>query len=132
MKTFLLSILGCLLLSQHTALAMAMPDGDDGSEGEIIYFDGLPTDPTTAHNGPHRAPVQYPLIYINGYNLYFGNSCDGCTLSIHKFNEETPVYSTTIPAGTDVLQIPAYIEEGRYELRIIRGNYCFSGVTNIM
>lgn len=132
MKKYFLLILCCLLLTQHAAFAIAMPDGDEGPKGEVIHFDGLRTDPTTAQNGPHRAPAEYPLIYIYGYNLYFESPCDGCALMIYKPNEDTPVYSTTIPTGTSVLQFPSYIEEGQYELRIIRGGYCFCGTIDIM
>lgn len=101
--------------------------GDDDSE---IDFSVEITDPSKTSNPIHRTPIHTPIVHICGYELNFVDCCDGCTLQILEIGADIPVYSTIIPSGTQTLQLPTNLS-GQYELRIIRGNYCFWGIIEL-
>ena len=72
-----------------------------------------------------RSSIAIPSIYINGNVLQFETPCDGCILQL--VNEEGEVeYSVVIPEGTETLTLSSDLS-GEYELRIIRGQFCFWG-----
>ena len=76
-----------------------------------------------------RSSIAIPSIYINGNVLQFETPCDGCTLQL--VNEEGEVeYSVVIPEGTETLTLSSDLS-GEYELRIIRGQFCFWGYIDL-
>ena len=82
------------------------------------------------HSGPRKAPprpsaVQIPIVFLDGFTLYFDEPCDGCTLQLVDENEEV-VYSVALPNGTTEWELPE-LPSGEYKLQIIRGRYCFWG-----
>ena len=82
-------------------------------------------DPISQGNPRPRTPIVKPSIYIDGYSILFDTPCDGCTLQL--VNEDGEVeYSVVIPEGTVTLTLPSDLS-GEYELRIIRGQFCFWG-----
>ena len=88
------------------------------------------TDPTLPNNGPHKAPPrvpsnQIPIVFLDGYTLYFDTPCDGCTLQLVD-EDDFVVYSVTIPAGSIEWELPEVIS-GEFVLQIIRGRYCYWG-----
>ena len=86
-------------------------------------------DPTVQEGPRPRTPIVMPYILIDGYNLMFGTPCDGCTLQL--VNEDGEIeYSVVIPEGTETLALPSDLS-GEYELRIIRGQFCFWGYIDL-
>ena len=86
-------------------------------------------DPSEGSKPYGRSPIAIPTIYINGNVLQFDTPCDGCTLQL--VNEEGEVeYSVVIPDGTETLTLSSDLS-GEYELRIIRGQFCFWGYVDL-
>ena len=82
-------------------------------------------DPTVIKGNGGRAPIVIPTLYMEGYNILFQTPCDGCTLQLVSEDGEIE-YSVVIPEGTETLTLPSDLS-GEYELRIIRGQFCFWG-----
>lgn len=84
----------------------------------------------TQKGGPHKAPprmpsVQVPVVFLDGNTLYFDEPCGALTLQLVD-EDDSVVYSVTIPAGTTEWELPCTFE-GEYELQIIQGRFCFHG-----
>ncbi len=87
------------------------------------------TDESETHKPVGRSPIAIPILYIDENRLLFDTSCDGCTLQL--VNEDGDVvYSIVIPDGTETLTLPSDLS-GEYELRIIRGQFCFWGYIDL-
>lgn len=84
-------------------------------------------DPTVLNGGPHRGPVQPPIIYIENGTLTFVTNCDGCELQL--LDEDGEVVYYTIVSGS-TLVLPSTLS-GSFELQIISGNYIFYGEINL-
>ena len=101
-----------------------------GQEGEQVDLQVSIDDPDSQKGGPRKAPprpsaVQIPIVFLDGYTLYFDNPCSGCTLRLVDEDEEV-VYSVVLPNGTTEWELPE-LASGEYKLQIIRGRYCFWG-----
>ena len=94
-----------------------------------IKLNVLEIDPTPYPGGHPKCPILVPCISIENYTLYFGTSCDGCTLNIVDENDVV-VYTFVIPSGTTSLALPSNLS-GKYELQLINGNYLFWGVITL-
>ena len=94
-------------------------------ELEIGYADILPVG-----SPKPRTPETIPTIYFDGTTLYFATPCDGCTLQIVD-EAENICYELVIPMGTNELVLPNNLS-GEYELRIIQGNTCYSGLVTVI
>ena len=125
MKKNVLTIvaIACMAFSAPTS---AFADG----ELEQVDLEVTIDDPTTQIGGPRKAPprpsaVQIPIVFLDGYTLYFDDPCDGCTLQLVDEDSEI-VYSVVLPNGTTEWELPE-LASGEYKLQIIRGRYCFWG-----
>lgn len=79
----------------------------------------------------HRSPLRIPQVYLDSTNklLHFTTACyDTQVLIINPIDLSTE-FTTTMDGETEV-QLPMNIS-GQYELRIIRGNYCFWGIVEL-
>ena len=96
--------------------------------GEVFLQVSL-TDPTEDQKPIKRSPVVIPSVSLEGHNLIFATSCDGCILRL--LNEDGDVeYMVVITDETTSLTLPSYLS-GEYELQIVRGCYCFYGYINL-
>lgn len=59
----------------------------------------------------------------DNHTLYLYSGCDNTTLELYA-EDETLVYSTYIPEGTEQIDLPSDLT-GVFELRIIRGSITF-------
>ena len=116
MKQLILLIL--LLLSP-------VSNADAQTEWNLLNLQVKRIDSSTNGFPSGRSSIAIPSIYINGNVLQFETPCDGCILQL--VNEEGEVeYSVVIPEGTETLTLSSDLS-GEYELRIIRGQFCFWG-----
>ena len=90
-----------------------------------LYLQVRIVDPTVHDEPIGRGSVDIPSLRLEGYNLLFNTSCDGCTLRLLDRNGDVE-YSIVIPAGTTGIELPSYLS-GEYEIQIIREQYCFYG-----
>ena len=106
-------------------LALSIPSYADGAD--TIHVDKLKLlPPPIGDGGGHelpKAPVQPPVVALDGHTLYIISGCDDTVLSLVDENE-TEAYSITILAGTTMITLPEWLQ-GTYELRILRGQYMF-------
>ncbi len=94
-----------------------------------VYLQIALVDPTEDQQPIKRSPVAIPSVSLEGHNLIFATSCDGCILRL--LNEDDDVeYMVVIPDETTSLTLPSYLS-GEYELQIVRGCYCFYGYINL-
>ena len=84
------------------------PTDDEGSSGD--------------KNRP-RTPVLIPYVALDNHTLYLYSGCDNTTLELYD-EDETLVYNTNIPEGTEQITLPNDLT-GVFELRIIRGSITF-------
>ena len=70
-----------------------------------------------------KSPVIPPVIDISGNTLFIYSGCDNTTLELYA-EDETLVYYTYIPEGTEQITLPDDLT-GMFELRIIRGSITF-------
>ena len=118
-----------LMIVAIASMAFAVPAYADG-EVEQVDLEVSIDNPTSQNGGIHKAPprpsaVQIPVVFLDGFMLYFDEPCDGCTLQLVD-EDDSVVYSVTIPAGTTEWELPGTFE-GEFVLQIIRGKYCFFG-----
>ena len=125
MKKNVLTIVAivCMAFSAPTS---AFADG----ELEQVDLEVSIENPTLPNTGPHKAPprpsaVQIPIVFLDGFMLYFDEPCSGCTLQLVDEDEEI-VYAVVLPNGTTEWELPE-LASGEYKLQIIRGRYCFWG-----
>ena len=113
------------LLILLCGLALSLPSYADGAD--TIRVEKLkPLPPPIGDGGGHehpKAPVQPPVVALDGHTLYIISGCDDTVLSLADENE-TEAYSITILAGTTMITLPEWLE-GTYELRILRGQFMF-------
>ena len=125
MKKNVLTIvaIACMAFSAPTS---AFADGDF----EQVDLQVSIENPTLPNTGPHKAPprpsaMQIPIVFLDGFMLYFDEPCSGCTLQLVDEDEEI-VYAVVLPNGTTEWELPE-LASGEYKLQIIRGRYCFWG-----
>ena len=122
-KVLTIAAILCMAFSAPTS---AFADG----ELEQIDLEVSIWNPILPHGGVHKAPprpsaVHIPIVFLDGFTLYFDEPCNGCTLQIMDENEEI-VYAVVLPNGTTEWELPE-LASGEYKLQIIRGKYCFFG-----
>jgi hypothetical protein len=100
-----------------------------GQKNQVVDFQVSIFDPTGPLGNPHKSPIDFPEVSLDDHTLYFGTSCDGCTLNIVDENNVV-VYTLVIPSGTTSLVLPSTLS-GKYELQLISGNYLFWGVITL-
>ena len=111
------------------ALAALVSNANAQSDWSPLDLQVRREDPSEVGKPHGRSPIAIPSIYINGNVLQFDTPCDGCTLQL--VNEDGEVeYSVVIPEGTETLALPSDLS-GEYELRIIRGQFCFWGYIDL-
>ena len=106
-------------------LAALVSNANAQSEWSPLDLQVGRVDPTVIKGNGGRAPIVIPTLYMEGYNILFQTPCDGCTLQLVSEDGEIE-YSVVIPEGTETLTLPSDLS-GEYELRIIRGQFCFWG-----
>jgi len=70
-----------------------------------------------------RTPVLIPIVAQDNHTLYLYSGCDNTTIELYD-EDETLVYTTYVPEGTEQITLPSSLA-GVYELRIIRGSITF-------
>lgn len=78
--------------------------------------------PAIGTGGPHKSPVQTPIVDLDDHTLYFTTSCVGDTLQLVQ--NDVVVYSIVI--ASDEVELPASLE-GTFEIRIIEDEWLFYG-----
>ena len=106
------SLLTMLLLALVTLTANA----------QRIHLTGTKIDPIGSQIGPHKSPVQAPIVDLDDHTLYFTTSCVGDTLQLVQ--NDVVVYSIVITS--DEVELPASLE-GTFEIRIIEDEWLFYG-----
>lgn len=90
----------------------------------LLLFDGY-TYPLPGHG---RGPICPPSASIDGYTLYFWDTCD-FTIYIKEEEEngdEQVVYTTFVPASMTSTILPNNLF-GSYIIEVVRDNQCFIG-----
>lgn len=79
-------------------------------------------------DGPHRTPPLAPVVFHDRDSgmLCFSNPCYDTSLELVIPGSDAVVYECDIPDGSETIELPTYLS-GEYELRIIRGSWCFCG-----
>ena len=111
-------------------LMMSFANEEHTFVGTQIEFEVRFENPDEIGNLKPRTPVIIPTIYFDGTTLYFATPCDGYTLYIANV-EGNVCYETVVPYGAEELTLPEYLS-GEYELRIIQGNTCYSGLVTVI
>lgn len=119
-------MIAAILCMAFSAPMSVLADG----EPEQVDLQVSIEDPTIPKGGIHKAPprpsaVQIPIVFLDGFMLYFDEPCSGCTLQLVDEDAEI-VYSVVLPNGTTEWELPE-LASGEYKLQIIRGRYCFWG-----
>ena len=70
-----------------------------------------------------KSPIRIPTVAQDNHTLYLYSGCDNTTLELYA-EDETLVYTTYIPEGTEQITLPSDLT-GMFELRIIRGSITF-------
>ena len=117
MKKILIMMFACVSIATYAQ------NGEQPNSVVPVELQVETIDPTVLNGGPHRGPVQPPLIYIEDGMLTFDTNCDGCELRL--VNAEDEVEYTTVISGS-TLELPSNLS-GTYVLEIICGNYIFLG-----
>ena len=88
-------------------------------------------DPTEeVDNTTHKSPMQPPLVFLDGFSLYFGESYSEAVPVELRDASGNVVYSDYLPAGTQTLSLPTTLS-GTYTLFIYMGNYIFAGLITL-
>lgn len=111
------------------AVSEPVPALADGTQVDL-QVSLIHINPGTIKDKPHKAPphmpsVQVPVVFLDGNTLYFDEPCGALTLQLVD-EDDSVVYSVTIPAGTTEWELPCTFE-GEYELQIIQGRFSFHG-----
>ena len=108
-----------------TLVGIACAKAANTCSGDTTSVRPLPIlniDETKTHPIPH-VPVRVPTLYICGHTLILGSGCDNTTFELYA-EDETLVYSTYVPEGTEHIDLPSDLT-GVFELRIVRGSITF-------
>lgn len=86
------------------------------------------TDPAQIKVERPKSPIAIPSVYIDDHTIYTnGYPFDEISLvAMDNDGEETVVYSSAVPSGTETIEIPDGIT-GEYEIRLYNGDWCFYG-----
>lgn len=89
-------------------------------------------DPSIDNGGIHRSPTIYPIVFYDNMThcLLLENLGYNSELQILQPTTDSILYSTSIQNEEAEVQLPTDLH-GQYVLRIICGNYYFSGVLNL-
>lgn len=115
MKKFFI-LLFCLALTSGRIMAS---DGEPISLDTEIVDDG----PGMSEHG-NKAPMRMPRIYQNGYTLTLSSFHPEYLINIIQDGEV--VYTSIIPAGVTVFELPACIS-GECTVQFISGGFCLTG-----
>ena len=96
------------------------------ASAQRVNLTGTKIDPTGSQIGPHKSPVQAPIVDLDDHTLYFTTSCVGDTLQLVQ--NGVVVYSIVI--SDDEVELPASLE-GTFEIRIIEDEWLFYGVIEL-
>lgn len=102
------------------------------TSGRIMAFGGKPIsldtkviDEEAAMSGHgNKVPMRMPSIYQDGYTLTLSSFHPEYIINIVQDGEI--VYTSIIPAGVTVFELPAYVS-GECAVQFISGRFCFTG-----
>lgn len=92
---------------------------DDQVDLDMEIVDNTPNLPSKS-----KAPMRMPHIYQNGYTLTLSSFHPEYIINIVQNGEN--VYTSIIPAGVTVFELPAYVS-GECAVQFISGRFCFTG-----
>ena len=102
------SILALVLI-----LSASLSDAKVQHVCDEVFLQVSLTDPTEDQKPIKRSPVVIPSVSLEGHNLIFATSCDGCILRL--LNEDGDVeYMVVITDETTSLTLPSYLS-GEYD-----------------
>lgn len=113
--------------------AVASDNDDETSTLTEIDLTCSKIDKPKSLDGIHRSPIIIPTVYYNSSTnaIILDSACHDCGLQLVHVESNSVVFSVHIVNEESEVILPMYLS-GSYELRIIRGDYCFSGVIEIM
>ncbi|MBO5185704.1 MAG: hypothetical protein J6B91_01450 [Prevotella sp.] len=102
------------------------PTGQYPDYGLVIDFRVKKIEPVIINGPVRKSPPRIPTVYLSADTLYFteGASFDEIQLVAKDGEDEEVVYSSVVPYGEELFCLPDYFV-GVYELRLLRGDYCF-------
>ena len=112
----LLFIFFCLALIPEHIMA-------SGSKPISLDTEITDNDPTCPGYG--KAPMRMPRIYQNGYTLTLSSFHPEYIINIVQDDEV--VYTSVIPAGVTVFELPAFVS-GECTIQFISGRFCLTGI----
>ena len=115
MKKFYI-LLFCLALSSGKIMA---------SDGEPISLDTEEFDDVSTSTGKSKAPMRMPRIYQDGNTLTLSSFHPEYIINIVQDDEL--VYTSVIPAGVTVFELPAFVS-GECKIQFISGRFCLTGI----
>ena len=103
---------------------------DTFSEPQQISLEVYRVNPVPSTGGPHKKPVDIPLIWQDGYQIGFPS--EHAEYTIELVQEGTVVYSTLVSESTSSIMLPSWLE-GEYELHLIPADssYYFFGYISL-
>ena len=107
-------------------LGVSLSYAANGSEKNKLPVVVKPTNPADLNNQPPRGPILVPEVYLDGHELSFDSSLEGCTVRLLD-EEETVVFTVVISTGQTSVTFPTTLT-GTYELQIVCGSitfYCY-------
>jgi len=96
------------------------------ANAQNINFDWTKIGNPIGTGGPHKSPVQVPIVDLDNHTLYFTTSCVGDTLQLVQ--NDVVVYSTVI--ADDEVELPETLT-GEFEIQIIQDEWLFYGVIEL-
>lgn len=121
-----------LLTSIYAVNSVASNNEDDSPTVVTLDLTCSKIEKGNNNEGIHRSPVVAPIVYYNYETkaLLFNNACYNYIIQLVQPSTESIIYSIELYNGENVIQLPTNLS-GQYELRIIRGNYCFWGIIEL-
>ena len=107
-------------------LGVSLSYAANGSEKNKLPVVVKPTNPADLNNQPPRGPILVPEVYLDGHELSFDSSLEGCTVRLLDADEEV-VFTDSIDVNQTTLALPSTLT-GTYELQIVCGSitfYCY-------
>lgn len=117
-----------LFLSLCLTLAALNTFASDSIDNRIpLVLDG-PISYTDPEPGYSRAPIRVPSVSLEGYTLYFWDSCAFTVYIKEEYEncDEQIVYTTYVPADETYIILPSELC-GTYLIEVVRGEQSFIG-----
>ena len=76
----------------------------------------------------HRTPTQLPVVYIDGYTLWFEDIWEGYVLQVVQDN--IVVYTTSVLPGMSSVDLPSSLS-GTYEIRLVTNTHYYYGYIDL-